>query len=59
MKNIIYNTIDWVSIKLNAICLIGFVSGDNLVTGLTVIATLSTITYNFLKIHKTLKNKNK
>jgi hypothetical protein len=54
---IITDAVDWVSIKLNAVCLIGLISGSNLIIGLTAIATLSTILYNSIRIYKLLKKK--
>jgi uncharacterized membrane protein YuzA (DUF378 family) len=57
MKDIINNSIDWVSIKLNAVCLLGLFNGDLISFALTVLATLTTIAYNVLKIKKELKSK--
>lgn len=57
MKNIISNSIDWLSIKLNAVCLIGLFNGDLISFTLTILATLTTIIYNVLKIKKELKSK--
>lgn len=57
MKQIYFNAIDWVSVKLNAVCLLGFITGDALLTNLTILATLTTITYNGVRIYKEIKNK--
>jgi len=57
MKEIINNSIDWFSVKLNAVCLIGLFNGDSISFTLTVLATLTTIIYNVLKIRKELKSK--
>lgn len=57
MKDIINNSIDWFSIKLNAVCLLGLFNGDLISFALTVLATITTITYNVLKIKKELKSK--
>jgi len=45
------------SIKLNAICLLGLISGDVLLLNLTMVATATTILYNGIKIYKEIKNK--
>lgn len=52
MTRIIRECIDWTSIRLNAVACIGFLSQDELMTGLTALATLTTIAYNSLNIYK-------
>lgn len=59
MKHILNNSVDWLSIKLNAICLIGLVATSNLLSTLTIIATITTITYNAIKIYKEVKSEKK
>jgi len=60
MKTIINNSVDWVSIKLNAICLIGLIATSNLLSIFTLIATVTTILYNAIRIYKEIKeNKSK
>ena len=56
MIQIIKNSIDWTSVKLNAIASIGFLTGDSLVRNLTILATLTTIIYNGLRIYNEYKN---
>lgn len=53
----IYNAIDWMSVKLNAPCLLGFISGNSFLVGLAAFASISTILYNGIRIYKELKNK--
>lgn len=57
MKQILLDSIDWFSVKLNAVCLLGFISGSSLIIGMTVAATATTIIYNGIRIYKELKNK--
>jgi len=60
MKTILNNSVDWVSIKLNAICLIGLIATSNLLSIFTLIATVTTILYNAIRIYKEIKeNKSK
>lgn len=59
MKTILNSAIDWVSIKLNAVCLIGLFTGSQLIYNLTAIATITTIIYNSIKIYKELKTQKK
>jgi len=56
MKNLLHNSIDWMSIKLNAICLIGLIATSNLLTIFTLVATITTILYNAIRIYKEIKN---
>jgi hypothetical protein len=58
MKTIYNNAIDWMSIKLNAVCFLGFFTGSNLIATLSIIATVTTIIYNAIRIFKEIKNKN-
>lgn len=51
--------IDWTSIKLNSVCLLGLFTGSTLIAFLTGIATASTILYNGIKIYQELKKKKK
>lgn len=53
----IQEAIDWTSIKLNAVCLLGFISGSTLIVFLTGVATASTIIYNAIKIYQEIKKK--
>ena len=55
MKNILRHSIDWVSIKLNAICLIGLIGTSNIVVIFTILATITTVIYNCIKIYQELK----
>ena len=55
MKSLYSNAIDWLSIKLNAICLVGFFTGSQAIATLTVITTLTTIIYNSIRIYKEIK----
>ena len=57
MKQIFSHAIDWTSIKLNAVCLLGFISGSHLAVVLAVAASISTIVYNGIRIYKESKNK--
>lgn len=57
MTKQILSAIDWTSIRLNAVALLGFMSHDDIVFFLTCIATISTIVYNAIKIKKVLINK--
>jgi len=59
MKTLYSDAIDWVSIKLNAICLVGFFTGSSAIATLTIIATLTTIAYNSIRIYKEIKNPKK
>lgn len=47
--------IDWMSIKLNAICFLGLIHPNMITYTLTIFATLTTIAYNLIKIRKELK----
>lgn len=58
MRNVIVHSIDWLSIKLNVVCMLGFMLGDNSLNNLIALGTVSTIVYNAIKIYQTLKNKN-
>lgn len=55
MKTILNNSVDWVSIKLNAICFIGLIATSNLLSIFTLIATVTTILYNAIRIYKEIK----
>jgi hypothetical protein len=59
MKQLYIDSIDWLSIKLNAICLVGFFTGSSAIAILTIIATLTTIVYNSIRIYKEVKNNKK
>lgn len=60
MKEILIKSIDWTSIKLNAVCSLGLISTDAFTRNLIIIATLSTIIYNGINIAKEIiKFKNK
>jgi hypothetical protein len=60
MKEIILRAIDWTSIKLNAVCTLGFLTPDKLTRNLVILATLSTLIYNSINIAKEIiKFKNK
>ena len=61
MKDIILRAIDWTSIKLNAVCTLGFLTPDKLTRNLVILATLSTLVYNSINIIKEIikfKNRN-
>lgn len=47
--------IDWMSIKLNAICFIGLIHPNMVTFSLTILATITTIVYNAIRIKKELK----
>jgi len=49
------NSIDWFSIKLNIVCLIGFTAKSDIIWALTIMATLTTIIYNSIKIYREFK----
>jgi hypothetical protein len=51
-REIIQNSIDWVSVKLNMVCLIGFTAKSDIIWGLTILATLTTIIYNSIRIYR-------
>ena len=57
MTKQILQAVDWTSIRLNAIALLGFISKDDIIFFLTCIATISTIVYNMIKIKKVLSLK--
>jgi hypothetical protein len=57
MRNIVVHSIDWLSIKLNMFCMIGFMLGDSSLNNLISLGTVSTIVYNTIKIYQALKNK--
>ena len=57
LKTLFGNSVDWLSIKLNAVCLVGFFSGSSVMATLTIMATITTITYNSIKIYNEIKNK--
>jgi hypothetical protein len=57
MRNVIVHSIDWLSIKLNVVCMLGFMLGDNSLNNLIALGTLSTIVYNGIKIYQVLSNK--
>lgn len=59
MKTLYSSTIDWLSIKLNAVCLLGFFTGNSTIATLTAIATVTTILYNSIRIYKEFKNPKK
>lgn len=59
MKSILNNSVDWVSIKLNAICLIGLIATSNFISIFTLAATITTIVYNAVRIYKELKQNKK
>lgn len=56
---IIKECIDWTSIRLNLVSIIGFISQDEIIFGLSVIATSSTILYNGINIYKHITKKKK
>ena len=59
MTKAILSEIDWTSIRLNLVASLGFLSHDDIVFFLTCIATMTTITYNFIKIYKIINKKSK
>lgn len=58
IKDIIYNAIDWTSVKLSIFPLLGIFAGSTLLQVLSGIGVLSTVIYNGIRIYKELKNKN-
>lgn len=56
---LIKECIDWTSIRLNLISLIGFASQDNIIFGMSFLATGSTIIYNGINIYKYFSKKRK
>lgn len=59
-RHLYMNAIDWVSVKLNAICFLSFLSDSGFLKALGGIATFTTILYNSIKIYKeTKKSKRK
>ena len=54
-RQIMQNSIDWFSIKLNIVCLIGFTAKSDIIWALTIMATLTTIIYNSIKIYREFK----
>ena len=59
MKNLVQHGVDWVSIKLNLVCFVGILAQSQLLNTFTILATITTITYNLIKIYKEVNNKNK
>jgi hypothetical protein len=59
MRNIIVHSIDWLSIKLNVVCMLGFMLGDSSLNNLISLGTVTTIVYNTIKIYQALNSKNK
>jgi hypothetical protein len=58
MGQIIYNAVDWMSIKLCGISTpFLFISGAKVTTYLGVVVMLSTLLYNGIRIYKEIKNK--
>lgn len=55
MKQIIYHAVDWTSIKLNAVCILGFITGNPALSILAGIASVATIIYNAIRIYKEVK----
>lgn len=53
------HTIDWMSIKLNAICFLGLIHPNMITYTCTILATLTTVVYNIIKIHQEIKKKRK
>ena len=51
------HSIDWLSIKLNALCFLGLISANMIAYTFTILATLTTIVYNVIKITQELKTK--
>lgn len=51
------HSIDWLSIKLNALCFLGLIHPNMIAYSFTIAATLTTIVYNVIKIHQELKTK--
>ena len=56
MRTLIVNSIDWLSIKLNLVCLVGFVSGEEMLVGFAGEATSTTIIYNAIRIYKEIRS---
>ena len=57
MRNILIHSIDWLSIKLNVVCMLGFMLGDSSLNNLISLGTVTTIVYNTIKIYQALKTK--
>jgi hypothetical protein len=56
MKTLLLNSIDWMSIKLNAVSLLGLFSGETTLVAFAGIATGTTIIYNAIRIFKEIRN---
>lgn len=59
MRSVLVHSIDWLSIKLNVVCMLGFMLGDSSLNNLIALGTVSTIVYNAIKIYQALSSKNK
>ena len=59
MRSVLVHSIDWLSIKLNVVCMLGFMLGDSSLNNLIALGTLTTIIYNAIKIYQALSSKNK
>ena len=57
MRTLVQHGVDWVSVKLNLVCFVGLLAQSQVLNTFTILATLTTITYNLIKIYKELKNK--
>lgn len=49
------DVIDWTSVKMCGVSLLGFISGSLIVQVLAGIAAISTIVYNYIRIKKEAK----
>lgn len=59
MRSVLVHSIDWLSIKLNVVCMLGFMLGDSSLNSLIGLGTITTIVYNTIKIYQALNSKNK
>jgi hypothetical protein len=59
MKHLLLDAIDWNSVKLGGISLLGFISGGVILAALSTIAVVSTIVSNSIRIYKEFKEKKK
>lgn len=55
----IKNAVDWTSVKLNGVSLLGLFTGSEILIFFSCLTTASTFLYNGIRIYKELKNKNK
>jgi hypothetical protein len=57
MKSIILGSIDWISVRLGSVCAFAVIIPVGIIQIGSVLAIISTLTYNGIRIYKELKNK--